>query len=73
MIDSFIEEMILITYYVSDTRQNTGIIAMNKAEMFSAHTVSTIYLAGGGRRKLLSSSDTVQYPIMMTVWIATEV
>lgn len=60
MIDSFIEEMILITYYVSDTRQNTGIIAMNKAEMFSSHTVSTIYLAGVGRQKLLSSSDTVQ-------------
>lgn len=71
MIDSFIEEMILITYYVSDTRQNTGIIAMNKAEMFSAHTI--IYLSGGGRQKLLSSSDTVRYRIMMNVWIATEV
>lgn len=67
MIDTFIEEMILITYYVSDTRQNTGNTAMNEAEMFSAHTVSAIYLAKGRRQKLLSSSHTVQYSIMMNV------
>lgn len=34
MIDSFIQEMVID--YMTDTRQNTGNIAMNKAEMLSA-------------------------------------
>lgn len=57
---------------MSDTRQNTGNIAVNKAEMLSAFTVSTIHLVRGGRQKLLGSCDTVQYSTMMNVQIAME-
>ena len=67
MIDSFIQEMVID--YMTDTRQNTGNIAMNEAEMLSALFLQFIWQEGD---KLLGSYYTVQYSMMMNVQIAME-